>query len=554
MEAKEEKWMKRGKRFISIIRNNKKALISVVVIVLLIVFSAASVICVQSIRKHRKSGTQEEMDIQVMNMTQELTMQEETEEETTEEETEEPEEESEEVEEAEVEQFFENEVSTESQEALDLPTRRLSAEFIPYDGKSRQISYFGDSMVYGIGSTSIAAVVDGRNINGCTAPDTIQHFTGIRTYNFGVPGETSYEIAYRAGGVRLHTDRTVTISEDDSANVRLIDESGNVFTFDDYSGYAYEDNPYSSSMYINNYLCSVENAGDDEVRIQLVRGYAAYNMEKTEKEAVVMSVDGAAEPVVQAADVQIQPVAADQPQVQQIEAGQPQAQVQQIEAGQPQTPAATQATGGQPAATQPAATQTQQPTATQTQQATIAPTEAPTQVPLIGRVEIPEGSAAEPKAARDHSQKDILILEIGSNGGWENDYQTLILQYDNIILNAGCDYYIIVGDTDDPGTSIGDYNQGEYNEDGSYIGIGDTSWEAALREAYGEHFFNTRTYIIQNGLNICGLKTTTQDLENFKRGNISKQLRYDWTHFNAYGYYAKGVGIYEKGKSLGYWS
>lgn len=544
--------MKRINSFISIIRNNKKALISVVVIVLLIVFSAASVICAQSIRKHRKSGTQEETDIQVMNMTQELTTQEETEEETTEEEAEDSEEESEEVEEAEVEQFFENEVSTESQEALELPTRRLSAEFIPYDGKSREISYFGDSMVYGIGSTSIAAVVDGRDINGWTAPDTIQHFTGIKTYNFGVPGENSYEIAYRAGGVRLHTDRTVTISEDDSANVRLIDESGNVFTFDDYSGYAYEDNPYSSSMYINNYLCSVENAGDDEVRIQLVRGYAAYNIEKTEKEVVVMSVDSAAEPVVQAADVQIQPVAADQPQAQQIEARQPQTPAAtQATGGQP---SATQATGGQPAATQPAATQTQQPAATKTQQATVAPTEAPTQVPLIGRVEIPEGSAAEPKAARDHSQKDILILEIGSNGGWENDYQTLILQYDNIILDAGCDYYIIVGDTDDPGTSIGDYNQGEYNEDGSYIGIGDTSWEAALREAYGEHFFNTRTYIIQNGLNICGLKTTTQDLENFKRGNISKQLRYDWTHFNAYGYYAKGVGIYEKGKSLGYWS
>ena len=95
---------------------------------------------------------------------------------------------------------------------------------------------------------------------------------------------------------------------------------------------------------------------------------------------------------------------------------------------------------------------------------------------------------AEPKAAKDHSQKDILILEIGSNGGWGSDYQTLILQYDNIIINSGCDYYIIVGDTDDPGTSIGDDNQGEYNEDGSYVGIGDTSWEAALREAYRGSF------------------------------------------------------------------
>lgn len=77
---------------------------------------------------------------------------------------------------------------------------------------------------------------------------------------------------------------------------------------------------------------------------------------------------------------------------------------------------------------------------------------------------------------------------MGSNGGWENDYQQLILQYDDIILNSNCKYYIIVGDTDDPGTSLADDNQGEYNEDGSYVGIGDTAWEAALREAYGKHF------------------------------------------------------------------
>ena len=57
---------------------------------------------------------------------------------------------------------------------------------------------------------------------------------------------------------------------------------------------------------------------------------------------------------------------------------------------------------------------------------------------------------------------------MGSNGGWENDYQQLILQYDDIILNSNCKYYIIVGDTDDPGTSLADDNQGEYNEDGSY--------------------------------------------------------------------------------------
>ena len=99
-----------------------------------------------------------------------------------------------------------------------------------------------------------------------------------------------------------------------------------------------------------------------------------------------------------------------------------------------------------------------------------------------------------------------------------------------------------------------DVNQGEYGEDGNYVGIGDTSWEAALRLAYGDHFFNTRTYMIQNGLSDCGLDTTTDDLENFKKGNISEQLRYDWTHFNCYGYYSKGIGVYKKGVELGYWS
>ena len=77
---------------------------------------------------------------------------------------------------------------------------------------------------------------------------------------------------------------------------------------------------------------------------------------------------------------------------------------------------------------------------------------------------------------------------------------------------------------------------------------------AALQEAYGKHFFNIRTYMIQNGLADCGLSTTTSDLENFRKGNISKQLRYDWTHFNCYGYYTKGIGIYKKGVELGYWS
>ena len=46
----------------------------------------------------------------------------------------------------------------------------------------------------------------------------------------------------------------------------------------------------------------------------------------------------------------------------------------------------------------------------------------------------------------------ILVLEMGSNGGWDGDYATLIEQYHAIIENSGCENFIIIGDTDDPGT------------------------------------------------------------------------------------------------------
>lgn len=153
----------------------------------------------------------------------------------------------------------------------------------------------------------------------------------------------------------------------------------------------------------------------------------------------------------------------------------------------------------------------------------------------------------------DNYKGSILILEIGSNGGWYDDYNILIAQYNAMIEHSGCDYYIIVGDTDDPGTSIADISQTIYGDDGEYVGLRDTDWEAALREAYGEHFINMRTYLIENGLTDVGFTPTQEDEEMARMGCISTRLRADWTHFNAYGYYSQAMGIYKKGVSLGYW-
>ena len=152
-----------------------------------------------------------------------------------------------------------------------------------------------------------------------------------------------------------------------------------------------------------------------------------------------------------------------------------------------------------------------------------------------------------------HIENDILIIEMGSNGGWNNNYNMLIQQYKDIIRNANTSYYIIIGNTDDPGFSNGDRKQTPYNTDGSYVGTNLTNWEKALSEAFGDHFFNTRLYLLKDGLSDCGLVPTQLDVDMIRQGKMPSQLRFDVIHFNSYGYYSKAQGIYKKGQELGYW-
>ncbi len=260
----------------------------------------------------------------------------------------------------------------------DLSSRSITNDNIPYDGQYREISCWGDSMTYGTGSDSAFIYKDGeiKDISYCDYPSILEELTGINTYNFGVPGATSQEIAVMQGGLKW-------------------------------------------------YECDID-LKESNIDVDIMQ------------EAI-------------------------------------------------------------------------------------------------------------------YHKDDILILEIGSNGGWNNDYESLIQQYDAMIKSCNCSYYIIIGDTDNPGSSLGDLNQTSVNDDGRYIGMKETAWEAALHEAYGEHFLNMRTYLIKNGLKDVGLKSTSQDRKDAKKGFISEQLKSDWTHFNAYGYYSKALAVYKKGVELGYW-
>ncbi|MBQ1326569.1 MAG: SGNH/GDSL hydrolase family protein [Eubacterium sp.] len=160
------------------------------------------------------------------------------------------------------------------------------------------------------------------------------------------------------------------------------------------------------------------------------------------------------------------------------------------------------------------------------------------------------------KEGREHPG-DILILEIGSNGGWDDDYQVLIDQYKAMIEHSGCENYIVVGDTDDMGnsasTKVVEEEEASYSEENGYEAIYETSWDKALKEAFGEHFINIRAYILQNGMEMCHLTPTVEEEYQLSAGMIPDQLRSDWTHFTCYGYYVQAVGIYEKGVELGYW-
>jgi lysophospholipase L1-like esterase len=147
-------------------------------------------------------------------------------------------------------------------------------------------------------------------------------------------------------------------------------------------------------------------------------------------------------------------------------------------------------------------------------------------------------------------KEDILVIQMGDNGGWD-ELDELIGQYRRLIDAAGTNRYIIITSTDDPD----DFEQiwGYTNDP---IGLEDTWYEAEFKAAFGDHLLIGRKYLIEHGLEINGLEETEEDRERTVKGNISLQLRnpeIDNTHLNEAGYIALAQGVYEKGKELGYW-
>lgn len=487
-----QKLRKFGERLNVFFSDRKNVIVTSLFVIIIVIASTCGVV---GWKKVNRPKNKEALTTEALSETEKITTtQAETETETEmETETETETETEEEIAYEEFDEMMEEEVPDEDQAPWELPPRTMTSECIPYDGQYREISCWGDSMTYGTNSGPGSITVNGmkKNVSYYSYPQTLQELTGITAYNFGMPGATSDEIAMMQGGLAMKTDRTVTVKDTNEAELRIIRSDNNEFISNDWG--------FLDDVYILNRPFNVRKT-EGWHYISRIYELELNSEVQNSKELVMLS------------DVKGKDSNA--------------AVIKETEAVEKENPSKE--------------TATQKPT---TEPAT----------PAYETITIPEGTRVYTKTAIDHSG-DILILEIGSNGGWENDYKTLILQYDAMIQEFGCKYYIVVGDTDDPGTSIGDLSQGDTDANGDYIGTGDTSWEAALRLAYGDHFINMRTYLIENGLKDTGIMPTKDDLENYKRGNISKKLRSDWTHLNCMGYYSKGKGIYLKGVELGYWS
>ena len=115
-----------------------------------------------------------------------------------------------------------------------------------YSSDTVSIACWGDSMMEGFGSDDAYILTKaGRvDISYYTAPYTLGKLTGLNTFNFGVSGETSAEIARRAGGLKMHTDRNLNLNKNTYEDVCLMDDKGNPVYMYDFSGYGIEYNDF----------------------------------------------------------------------------------------------------------------------------------------------------------------------------------------------------------------------------------------------------------------------------------------------------------------------
>ncbi|MCM1259083.1 MAG: SGNH/GDSL hydrolase family protein [Roseburia sp.] len=135
----------------------------------------------------------------------------------------------------------------------------------------------------------------------------------------------------------------------------------------------------------------------------------------------------------------------------------------------------------------------------------------------------------------DKLSSDVIILFAGTNRAPDkNTVQELVDLERQMLEYIGSERYVIIGLTSkELVPDVVEINQ-------------------ALGQAFGGHFLDIRSYLLENGLEDAGLEATDQDLKDMGQGEIPSSLRVDVVHGNSAFYRLIGEQVYEKIRELGY--
>ena len=119
----------------------------------------------------------------------------------------------------------------------------------------------------------------------------------------------------------------------------------------------------------------------------------------------------------------------------------------------------------------------------------------------------------------------IAVIFVGTND-WNASRPLESIPYVQTMVNKQkiySDYYIVM-------SQYRDYN---------------ATYEQAMLDTFGCHYFNTRKMLIENGLDINGITPTAADTAAIAAGNVPPSLLADAIHLNDAGHNALGIMLYE---------
>lgn len=176
-------------------------------------------------------------------------------------------------------------------------------------------------------------------------------------------------------------------------------------------------------------------------------------------------------------------------------------------------------------------------------------------------VSVASGTVVTSKKDDDFNNADnIMIFYLNGNAGWDDNADVLLnlfrLAVDHFTAKGGTKY-IVIG----PAANVILANDRIRPEVFRF--------EELAATAFGDHWLNLRIYEIENGLEQNGLTASALDIERMEKGLVPASLvgggtvtdiamydgvnNTDQNHPNVHGANTIMLGVYEKGKALGYW-